>query len=76
MTIAENLALKVNRLPPDRQVEVLRFVESLEQQSASGGPLRDPAGLLAGTGADLALEDFAAARREIWNGFPRELPND
>jgi hypothetical protein len=76
MTVAENLLRKVNELPPDRQVEVLRFVESLEQRSASGGALRDPAGLLAGTSADLALEDFAAARREMGKGFPRELPMD
>ncbi|HEY2587544.1 MAG TPA: hypothetical protein VGI81_17495 [Tepidisphaeraceae bacterium] len=76
MTVAETVLHKVESLPPDRQVEVLRFVESIERESALGGPLRDPAGLLAGKAPDFALEDFAAARREMWKGFPRELPND
>jgi hypothetical protein len=74
MTVAETLMQKVNELPMSRQLEVLNFVEFLQQKQERTGPLRDPEGLLADPPFDLSLEDFTKARREGWRNFPREFP--
>jgi hypothetical protein len=76
MTLAQKVSHKVAGMPLDRQIEVLKFIESLECQPGSGRPLRDPAGLLADQPSDLTLEEFNAARREMWSTFPRELPDE
>ena len=72
MTVAETLAHKVRQLPVDRQLQVLEYVEFLEQKHGQRGPRRDPEGLLAEQPSNLNLGDFTAARREAWRGFPRE----
>ena len=74
MTLAETLTQKVSQLPLSRQLEVLSFVESLEQKQRHPGPRHDPEGLLADQPSNLDLEDFANARREAWGNFPREMP--
>lgn len=73
MTVAEILSQKLNQLPLNRQLEVLSFVESLEQNQQDLTPRHDPEGLLAYPSFDLSLEDFAKARREAWGNFPREM---
>ena len=63
---------RLMRLPPDRQREVLDFVEFLERKTAptSGRPpLR---GIFADLGVSLSAEEIDEARREAWSGFPRE----
>jgi hypothetical protein len=75
MTIEQAIVEQVKRLPPDKQREVLNFAESLDK---NGGPKR-PAALksLEGLWADLNVhvteEDIAAARREMWGNFPRDI---
>jgi hypothetical protein len=68
MTVAEKVVEKLNSLPPEKQQEVLDFVESL---SAEHSPERliDPKGLWAGRGCDISQEELAEARREMWSKF-------
>ncbi|MDB5301540.1 MAG: hypothetical protein JWO87_3203 [Phycisphaerales bacterium] len=73
MSISDTVARKVEQLPPERQLEVLDFVEFLERKPAKAGARRDPEGLLADQPSNLGLEEFAEARREMWREFPREM---
>jgi hypothetical protein len=74
MTLPESLAQKLGHLPLDKQLEVLDFVEFLENKRDRSSPRRDPEGLLADSPSDLSLDDFAAARQEMSRNFPRGLP--
>ncbi len=74
MTLADALIDKLGRLPLDKQLEVLDFVEFLEKKSERPLPRRDPEGLLADAPSNLTLDDFAAARREMSGHFPRNMP--
>lgn len=74
MTLAEKLIKKVAHLPPARQAEVLEFAEFLEHKENRVLKRRDPQGLLADQPSNLILDDFSAAHRESWSGFPRENP--
>jgi hypothetical protein len=73
MTIAELVLEKLRALPPEKQHDVLHFVESLAADSSPGLPLRSLRGLWAGMGFDVTEEDIALARREMWGNFPREF---
>jgi hypothetical protein len=73
MNISDTVARKVEQLPADRQLEVLDFVEFLARKTARGEALRDPEGLLVDQPSNLAFDEFAEARREMWSGFPREI---
>lgn len=73
MTVAETLLKKVNLLPASRQLEVLNFVEFLEQKEGTASR-HDPEGLLADQPTNLDLDDFSTARRDAWSRFPRENP--
>jgi hypothetical protein len=74
LSIEQAVLEKLRALPPERQREVLDFVESLEKQIALRRPLRSPKGLLADLDFDITEEDIAQARKEMWGNFPRELP--
>lgn len=74
MTIAELVLEKLRELPPDKQKEVLDYVESLQAHNQSRTPLTSLAGLWANQGRDITEEDIAEARREMWGNFPREFP--
>lgn len=71
MTTWEIIAEKAKELPPEKQLEVLDFLESLRTRTQKRGPLRSPAGLLKGLGINLSEEDIAEARREMWGNFRR-----
>jgi len=73
MTLPESLAQRLGRLPPDKQLEVLDFVESLENKHDRGLPRRDPEGLLEDSSSNLSLDDFKAARQEMSRTFLRDL---
>ena len=75
MTLLESVTEKISRLPANRQIEVLDFVDFLASRTAVGSqaPRRDPRGVLEGQLPELTLEDFKAARREMSAGFPREF---
>lgn len=63
----ERLVLdKLQSLPPDKQQEVLDFVEFLEQKSTPKRPRRSLKGLWADLDVQITEEDIAEVRREIW----------
>jgi len=73
MAIEEKVLVKLRELPPEKQKEVLEFVESLGEKNGPQKPLRSLEGLWAGMGFDITEEDIAEARREMWGNFPRDI---
>ena len=73
ITVEEMVLQRLRTLPADRQAEVLDFVEFLSQKGAQGLRRRNPIGLFADLGIEISDEDFAAARSELWRGFPRDI---
>ena len=67
MSIAEEVLRKVEALPPDKQVKVLEYVQTLAAQAAVQPPRRSLRGLWKGMGFDVTDEDIAEARREMWS---------
>lgn len=73
MTIEQQLVEKLRDLPPEKQKEVLDFVDLLKQQNGPKKPLRSLLGLWADLNIHVTEEDIAQARREIWGNFPRDV---
>ena len=73
MTIEEMVLEKLRGLPPEKQEEVLKFVESLKPAGDTRKPLRSLEGLWADLDIDITEEDIAEARREMWGKFPRDI---
>jgi hypothetical protein len=71
--IEQTVLAKFRTLPPDKQQEVLDFVEFLEQKSVASQP-RSVLGALSHLGIHVSEEDIAEARHEMWGNFPREEP--
>jgi hypothetical protein len=69
MSIEKSVLEKLLKLPAEKQKEVLDFVEKLEKSRPSSR--RSLKGLWADSGVEISEEDFTAARREMWGGFPR-----
>ncbi len=65
MTIEEQVLEKLRELPPEKQKEVLDFVDFLKEKNGSANPLRSLEGLLADLNVDITEEDIAKARREM-----------
>lgn len=67
---------KLQALPADKQAEVLDFIDFLVQRTAASSPQTAAPGSFFGLwsdlGVDLSADDLDGARREQWNGFPRE----
>jgi hypothetical protein len=63
---------KLLKLTPDKQKEVLDFVETLEKNAGATRHRRSLKGLWADLGVEVSSEDIAETRREMWGGFPRE----
>ena len=72
MNIEQLVLEKLRSLLPDRQREVLDFVEFLEQKSVAKRPPLSLKGLWSDLGIHLSEEDISEARREMWENFPRE----
>ena len=72
MTVEQAVVERLRELPPERQQEVLDFVQSLQQQSAPKRPGRSLMGLWADLDMRVTDEDIAEARREMWGNFPRD----
>jgi len=64
---------KLCRLPPEKQKEVLQFLDSLKPEGGTKKPLRSLEGLLEDLNVDITEEDIAQARREMWGNFPRDI---
>lgn len=69
MTTWELIVEKAKALPPEKQQEVLDFVEFLEKRAEPKQPLRNLEGLW--RGVNISAEDIDEARREMWGNFPR-----
>lgn len=61
----------LQKLPLERQREVLDFIEALAQRSA-GRPRRSLRGLAADLDISIDDDDLATLRHEVWLNFPRE----
>ena len=72
MSIEQSILEKMRGLPPDKQIEVLDFVEFLSHRSQVKQPRRSLKGLWADLAIDITEEDIAAVRKEMWENFPRE----
>ena len=70
--IEQTVLEKLRALPPDKQQEVLDFVEFLERKNGVKSPRRSLMGLCADLGIHISTEDIDEARREMWGNFPRE----
>ena len=73
MTIEQQVLEKLRYLPPEKQKEVLDFVDSLKERNGAKKPLRSLLGLWADLNFHVTEEDIAEARREMWGNFPRHI---
>jgi hypothetical protein len=73
MTIEEMVLEKLRGLPPEKQKDVLKFVESLKPGEGAKKPLRSLEGIWEDLDIDITKEDIAEARREMWGNFPRDI---
>ncbi len=73
MTIEEMVLEKLRGLPPEKQKEVLEFLDSLKSVGGTKKPLHSLEGLLEDLNVDITEEDIAEARREMWGNFPRDI---
>lgn len=71
MTIEKEVLEKLRGLPPEKQEEVLHFVDSLKENNGEKKPLRSMRGLWQGSGVEISEQDMAEARRDMWGNFPR-----
>jgi Protein of unknown function (DUF2281) len=79
MTIEQQVVEKLRDLSPEKQKEVLDFVDYLKEKNAGPKkPLRSLRGLWADLNIQITEEDIAEARREMWGNFPggHESPTD
>jgi hypothetical protein len=60
-------------LPPDKQKEVLDFVDFLKEKNSPKKPRRSLLGLWADLNTHITEEDIAQARREMWGNLPRDI---
>ena len=70
MSTVERITAKARELPPEKQKEVLDFIEFLGSRGTARRPLRDVYGLW--KGVTVSAEDIDEVRREMWHGFPRD----
>jgi hypothetical protein len=73
VTIEEQVVEKLRELPPEKQKEVLDFVDFLKERESSPSPRRSLLGLWSDLGIEITEEDIAQARREMWGNFPRDV---
>ena len=74
LTIERQVLEKLRDWPPEKQKEVLDFVEFLKEKNGAKKPLRSLRGLWKDLDIHITEEDIAEARREIWGNFPRGRP--
>jgi len=72
MEVAKLIVERLHVLSPDKQREVLDFVDFLARRAEPTQPRRDPKGLWADLGVDVTARDIGDARKELWGDFPRE----
>jgi mRNA-degrading endonuclease RelE of RelBE toxin-antitoxin system len=73
MTIEQQVLEKLRDLPPEKQKEVLDFVDFLKEKNGTKNPRRSLRGLWKNLNIEITEEDIAQARREMWGSFPRDI---
>lgn len=73
MTIKELVIEKLDGLPPQKQQEVLDFVEFLKSKDSPRQPLKSLLGLWKDYDIHITEQDIAEARKEMWGNFPRDI---
>lgn len=73
MTIEQQVVEKLRALTPEKQKEVLAFVDSLKRNNESTKPRRSLLGLWQDLNSHITEDDIAEARREMWGDFPRDI---
>ena len=73
MTVEEKVLQSLRDLTPEKQRQVLEFIDSLRIADQVSKPLRSLEGFLAEFNVDITEEDIAQARREMWGNFPRDI---
>jgi EAL domain-containing protein (putative c-di-GMP-specific phosphodiesterase class I) len=73
MTIEQQILEKLRDLPPEKQKEVLDFVDQLKESNGPKKPLKSLLGLWSDLNINITEEDIAEARREMWGNFPRDI---
>jgi mRNA-degrading endonuclease RelE of RelBE toxin-antitoxin system len=73
MTIEQQVLEKLRDLPPEKQKEVLDFVDFLKEKNGQKKPLKSLRGLWKDLNIHITEEDIAEARREVWDNFPRDI---
>jgi putative lipoic acid-binding regulatory protein len=63
---------KLRSLSPEKQQEVLDFVEFLQQKSSLKRTRRSLKGLWADLNVDISSEDITQVRCEMWGNFSKE----
>ncbi len=69
MTTEEVIVQKLRELPPERQREVLEFVQALDRRG-SDAPRRSVKGLCADLGGSVTEQEIRQAREEMWGTLP------
>ena len=72
MSFTEMMLQKIQALPPEKQREVLEYVERIGTAPSKAGPRLDPEGALAEQPSGLDFDDFEKARRALWGDTPPE----
>ena len=72
MSIDEEVLGKVRALLPEKQQEVLDFLEFLGRKASPANRKQRLRGLCANLGVHLSAEEIDELRRDMWGGFPRE----
>ena len=76
MSIEDAVIQGLRVLPPDKQFEVLDFIEFLQQSASATRPGRPLEGFWADLELDITQEDLDEMRREVWGGNPRDMLGD
>ena len=72
MSTWELIAERVKVLPPEKQQEVLDFIEFVRVRVRGSKPRVSAEGICADLGIDISAEEISRARHEMWSNFPRE----
>jgi len=72
MNLEQAVLEKLRALPPDQQQEILDFAEFLQQKNRPKKQLKSVKGMWANLDIEIAEEDIAQARKEMWGNFPRQ----
>jgi hypothetical protein len=64
----------LRQLSPDKQQQVLDFTEFLRQKAEAPRQRRSFKGLYADLKLNLDEATITEAQREMWSGFPKEIP--